>query len=243
MKKSKLGALSVALPLGLGLSLALAACGGSSDNDGNDGGSGGSSAAGKANSGGTNASAAGTSSKAGTTSTGGTTGTGGKSTNPGNGTDVPGDTQLGDLTDDQFEQLCEDFSEKFSGEEFEDANCRLAGVLSAILAQTDEEAQLSCKSAYDDCKSSPPAATEGCEKPGPECTATVDEMNACMADLEGTLGSFNDAIPSCDTLKRTDIATLFTQFGGGSMLPASCETYQEKCPDGPMVDTGTDVMP
>jgi len=235
MKKSKLGALTLALPLSLGLSLALAACGGSSDNDGNNGGSGGSSTAGKTNSGGTNASTAGTSNKAGNASTGGTT------SNPGNGSGVPGDTPLGELTDDQFEELCEDFSEKFSSDEVTDANCRLTGVLAAILAQTDEQAQELCASAYADCKASPPDTTETCEKPGAQCTATVDEMNACLDDIGGTLGSFNDAIPSCDTLKRTDIATLFTQFGGGTALPASCETYQEKCPDGPMVDTGTEA--
>jgi hypothetical protein len=237
MKNSKMGVLSVALPLGLGLSLAVVACGGSSDNDGNgnSGGSGATSSGGtKATSGGTNAATAGTSSKAGSTGSGGTT------SNSGNGTDVPGDTPLGDLTDDQFEQLCEDFSERFSGAEYDDTACRLSSVFSAILAQTDEQAQQLCKTAYDSCKASPPESTESCEKPSAECTATVDEMNACLDDITETFGGLSDALPSCDTLKLTDIAALFTQFGS-MMNPASCEAYEEKCPDGPSAPTAGEM--
>jgi hypothetical protein len=235
MKKSKMGVLSVALPLGLGLSLALSACGGS-DSDGN-GNAGGTAGAGgtKATSGGSGSSAAGMSSKAGSSGSG--TGTnGGTGNNPGNGGDVPGDTPLSDLTDDQVDQLCEDFGERFSGAEFDDTACRMTSVFSAILAQSDEQAQQLCKMAYDECKASPPDTTESCEKPGAECTATVDELNACLDDINETFGSLGDAIPSCDTLKLTDVAGLFAQFGS-FMNPESCATYEEKCPDGPQVPT------
>lgn len=237
MKKSKMGVLSVALPLSLGLSLALSACGGS-DSDGNGNGGGTSSGGTKSNSGGTKSNAGGTdSSSAGTSSKAGSGGSGNSTSNPDNGTDIPGDTPLSDLTDDQVDQLCNDFSERFSGSEFDDTACRMGGVFSAILAKSDAEAQQLCKTAYDECKASPPETNETCDKPSAECTATVDELNACLDDSTKAFGDLGDALPSCDTLKLSDIAALFTQFGS-VMDPASCATYQEKCPDGPQAPSG-----
>lgn len=234
MMKSKMGVLSLALPLGLGLSLALSACGGS-DSDGNGNAAGTSGAGGtKSNTGGSGSSTAGTSNKAGNSSTGGT---GGTSSNPGNGSDVPGDTPLSDLTDDQVDQLCDDFSERFSGATFDETGCRLSAVFSAILAQTDEEAQELCKASYDECKAMPADTGDSCEKPGADCMATVDELNACLDDANEAFGTLGDALPSCDTLKRSDVAGLFTQFGS-FMNPESCATYEEKCPSGPQVPTG-----
>jgi hypothetical protein len=235
MKKSKLGALSLALPVSLALSLA--ACGGSDTDNGGSGASGGGA---KSTSGGSTSTNGGTPS-GGSSSKAGSSGTGDKGGSTGSGTDVPGNTPLSDLTDDQFEQLCDDFSERFSGAQYDDTACKLNAVFSSIFAQSDEEAQQLCKTSYDNCKASPSDNTQSCEKPGSECTATVDEMNACLDEVSEIFGGLTQALPSCDTLKVSEVTSLLLQIG--TSTPASCATYEEKCPDGPQAPGADDAMP
>ena len=229
MKKSKFGVLSMVGPLSLGLTISLVACGGS-DSDGGGTATGGS----KTSTGGTSSSSGGTSSSsAGSTSKAGSTGTGtGNTGNTGSGAGVPGDTPLNELTDDQAQALCEAFGKRFDNAQFEDIACKLESVFSAILAQTDAEAQMMCKTAYDQCKSMPPDTTQNCEKPSSDCTATVDELNACLDAYNESLGDVGASLPSCDTLKAGDLTALFSGLGS-MMQPAACTAYQAKCPDGP----------
>ncbi len=243
MNKSKFGVLSVAIPMSVALSLALAACGGD-DNSSGGGGAGASSGGGKTSTGGSSSSTGGSSSSSGgSTSKAGTSSTGtGNTGNTGSGAGVSGDTPLNELTDDQAQALCEDLGKKLDTADFNDIACKMTSIFAAFMAQSDAEAQTMCKAAYDQCTSSPPDTTQNCEKPGSDCTATVDELNACLDAFSEVYGGIGDQLPSCDTLKLDEIATAFGSLAT-LMDPAACTAYTEKCPDGPAPPSPADAMP
>jgi hypothetical protein len=226
MQKLNLRGVALSFPLAAALSLC-AACGGDSDSDdkSNNGGmsSGGSSGSGnKAGSGNTSGSAS-----------GGTTSGGGLSTS------LPGDKPLGSLSDAEADQLCKDIEEFATTSDFAQAqhemSCRLAGLLAGAFSGADSDAamQAACKVAYDACLKEPqPPATGECEKPDATCTATVDELNACIADSTAALDDFNEQVPGCSDL---------TMDGEGldpnlmqPESPESCAVLDMKCPDGPL---------
>lgn len=242
MTKSKWRVLSVAIPLSVGLSLSLVACGSDSDGNGNTGGA---SSGGTASTGGTESSTAGSSSKAGSSgsssssagsssSSAGTSSSGG--TTQSGGGNLPGSKPLNELTEDEVDALCEDFSERFSGDDVSETLCRFNGVLAALVATSDEQAQQLCKSTYDQCKASPTETTESCEQPGEDCTATVNELNACLDAFTETFGSLKDSLPSCDGLTTAEVVTVLGQLGTLED-PEACTTFSEKCEDGPAPPT------
>lgn len=247
MNKSKLVAFALPLSLCLSLSFTLAACGGSDDDNGDGTPKGGTSSGGNSSTGGKTTSTSG-SGGGGNTSTAGTTSNnqGGSDADPdpGPGTDLPGDKPIGDLTDDEFEGLCKDIAKQVDDLHIEDTTCRIGGIVAALLSapKNDADAQAACKASYDSCVAEPDDSTESCDKPGATCTATIDEFNACLADLKDILGDIKDSVPSCDTLKLTDLTSLAI-LGAATMNPASCETYEQKCPDGPKAGIETSAAP
>jgi len=234
MKKSKLGAAALCLPLGLGLSLMVVACGGSdTGNNENKGGSATTTSGGSATmtSGGTSASMAGTSSAAGNTSTG----TGGTGNSGGDFmTGLPASTPLSSLTDAQAMQLCSSLENYFSTS-LKDFDCRLSGTLAAAfsMAKTDAEAQAACKSAYDMCNAAPETSMDTCTKPTGMCTATVGELEKCANDEGAVFDQLATSFPSCADLTLQDL-----MGAGGDVMqpmePASCTALDMKCPGGPM---------
>lgn len=222
-------------------SLCLAvACGGSDSKDamstGGSGGRGGN--ASSASSAGSSGSGGG--GKAGSSSTGGTTGN-----PPGGGdfsTDLPGDKPLSDLTPDEVEQLCGAIDEFYStgsvAADIQEFGCRTSAVFVTLFASpaTEEEARSACQSAYDSCQAEPSTGTDTCSDPGPGCTATVAEFEACTNDSIVYFDEAAQALPACSELTLDDLAG-----GGGGQeptTPASCELLRAKCPDGPMPTGG-----
>jgi hypothetical protein len=173
MQTLKIRTFALGMPLAVALSLCVA-CGGSSDNDDDkmgQGGTGSMSNGGSSAGGGTKA-GSGNSSGSGNS----TAGTGSNTAGTGSGgdfsTDVPGDKPLGELSDGELDQLCDDIAEHISTSSFADSqlefSCRLSGMLTALFggAETDAALQAACKVAYDACKAMPEEpATGECEKP------------------------------------------------------------------------------
>ncbi|HYQ17141.1 MAG TPA: hypothetical protein VEQ58_15320 [Polyangiaceae bacterium] len=249
MKNSKLGVLSVGLPLALGLTVALSACGG------NDSGGGGGLGGAKTASGGSNQANGGSSasdggSPAGTGGAGkagGASGSGGRSGSAGgsssagsssggsasSGDDfmsgLPGNKLVSDLTDAQLNQLCEEVSDYIDPSEAE-LNCRGAGLSAAILAQpeSDAEARVACKSGYDVCQADPGETEQNCKASRSTCTATVAELEACASDSNDAIVEFSKQYPSCSEITLLDLTTI-----PGSIeepeTPASCVVFNSKC--------------
>lgn len=222
------------LPVCLSLVLAVA-CGGKDET-----GPGGS--AGSAGSAGTSTGSGGSSGSS-STSKGGSSGTskGGSSSSGGGNfsTSVPGDKELGELTPAEVEQLCDDlgqFTEDLDvAAATQEFSCRVAGLVASVSAPESEESlRAACQVAYDECMASPPepTTTEECSAPDASCTATVDEFEACMSDAKATFDELATALPSCEDLTLADLGSL---AGEQPMAPASCTTFQEKCPNGPAV--------
>ena len=221
--------------LGLSLSLCVA-CGGSDGGNGNTGGSSGSGnpSAGSGNPG------AGSGNLSGSGSGGsGPSAAGAASTNSGSfSSGLPGDKQLGSLTDDEAAALCKKLSEYFAdgsavSKSFEEVTCRLGSVVLATFGSPDTDAalQASCKSFYDSCVASPTMSSESCGKADASCTATAAEYEACVNDSVKQIGQLGTAVPSCDQLTLASAATVFA--GGASTSPASCQAVSTKCPNAP----------
>ncbi|HXK17019.1 MAG TPA: hypothetical protein VNG33_04425 [Polyangiaceae bacterium] len=149
-------------------------------------------------------------------------------------TGLPADKPLGTLTDAEAMQICSAVQTYFA-DSTKDLECRLAGLVAGLSgADTDAAAQAACQAAYDMCAGAPAMPTTGnCTKPSGTCTATVGELEACANDDKAIFAQLDMEIPSCATLKLTDLMGL----GGGltpPMEPASCVTLDMKCPNSPM---------
>jgi len=225
---------SVLVCLGLSLSVCVA-CGGS---DGANGTPGGSSGSGNPGAGSGNLSGSGPGSGGASGGTG-PSAAGAASTNSGSfSSGLPGDKQLGSLTDDEAAALCKKLSEYFAdgsavSKSFEEMTCRLGSVVLATLGgpATDAALQASCKGFYDSCVAAPTMNSESCGKADASCTATVGEYEACVNDSVKQIGQLGTAVPACDKLTLSSAATVFA--GGASTSPASCQAVSTKCPNAP----------
>ena len=89
------------------------------------------------------------------------------------------------------------------------------------------------KVAFDACKATPEEpATGECEKPDASCTATVTELEACLADTTAGLEDLSEQVPSCAELTLDSVGMMPTTMEPAE--PASCVTLDMKCPDSPM---------
>jgi hypothetical protein len=236
MKHFTFRSLAVKLPVGLSLALAVA-CGGDDEAE-PDGASGsaGSSASGSSNAGSTN-------NNAGSANTNGGSGnaSGGSSSSGGGfSSSVSGDKPLSELTDAESTQVCKDLDSYYESsglfDNLKEFNCRFAGMFAAAFAAptTDAQARAACSEAYDECAAAPAEPTsQECTKPSASCTATVSELEACISDSTAVLSEVNDVFPSCAELTLADLEDSGSEPGEPQMSPASCESFEMKCPDGP----------
>lgn len=230
--------MSYIVELGLGTAVILACavgCGGSDTSSGTSTGGTSSSSGGASGAvGGTSSSSGGTSA-----SNGGASPSGGSFS-----TTVPASTNLGSLTSAQATQLCADLS-KFTNGAFSNElgtfTCNSLAVVSAIGASTDAAAQAACKMAESSCKATPTMPTMStCMAPNSTtCTATVGDLEACLNDITKTFATLGASIPACATLTVAQVTAFLAseQDGGtaGLVEPASCVTFDTKCPDSSML--------
>ena len=159
---------------------------------------------------------------------------------------VDGSQELGSLSDGDKTKLCNELAAYSNGSAFVGAetkfSCGVIGLLGTLAAtdMTDAGLQAACKAAYDECAATVPAGLDAtqCTPPGPTCTATVDEYSACLNDTVALLNSID--IPACNTLTAANLQDSYAAAAGGQnpTQPASCKTYQAKCPDSSMPGAG-----
>jgi hypothetical protein len=170
-------------------------------------------------------------------------GGGGGGFNPG----VAGNKPLNTLSDAEVATLCKNADAYFSSSpDIKEANCRTAGVFAvaftASVGATDKQLQDACQTVYNQCIKAPASSSGGdggtsngtCNKPPASCTATVDQMTACLNELTATL---KNSVPACNTLTVASLgASANPPDGGSDTTGPACKAYEAACPD--MVGVG-----
>ena len=171
---------------------------------------------------------------------GGTDSGGGGGTDSGGGggggnfsSSVDGNKQLGQLSSTEKTTLCNETKtyvySYIPESQFQNFMCTFQGLLVAAFGNpsTDSELQTNCASARDQCMSDPPDMSASCDIPS-GCTATVSEMETCIAAYGPALKDADDELPACEQ------ATLEDANNSGSSVelpPAACDTVEQKCPE------------
>jgi hypothetical protein len=170
-------------------------------------------------------------------------------------TSVSGTKTLNALSSSEKSQLCADVNTFAFGTLAPD-ECRGYSLESTNYAATQDgtlsnsSLQSSCSSTYDTCFASTdggvattPLTSDGattapipvdagnpCETLfAADCSATVAELSSCYSDLARAY----TALPSCDTVTRSDLAALARDGGplsGSNETPASCAALESRCP-------------
>ncbi|WP_437927448.1 hypothetical protein WMF37_51940 [Sorangium sp. So ce291] len=118
--------------------------------------------------------------------------------------------QLGALTAEEADEVCDDFRGQVEAVSKEDI-CELEGVASTILGVDCETAKQECISAPEE-----PEEPEACGASEFEgCTATVAEARACMAARVKTVRAITCESTLVDLMQQ----------------PAECAALEKKCPD------------
>jgi hypothetical protein len=190
--------------------------------------------------------AAGDSSGGGATSSGGATGSGGTTSSGGGGlsggsgavgtagaastsfeTGLPADTVLGELTDEQYRQYCEQAVE-YIVTRAQVPGCRYYAASLALEAQSPSL----CGTFLTACLSMPPDQVQAelgiesdCTKPA-DCTATSAQMEACVNDLAEDTERALETAPDCSELTVDTVLEAPTT----PATPASCVAFEELCP-------------
>jgi hypothetical protein len=175
----------------------------------------------------------------GSSSKGGTVGTGGSSSSGGAGsggagggsagTTVSGGKTLGSLTPSEATQLCKDTSAYFGQYISQATLCKEAGLGFAVSssAPTDAQLQKNCAGQEASCLQGGPAVAN-CTSITANCSATVAQYNACIADRVADFNQQVSGLASCATVTLPDLAAVWTFMSAA--LPASCTLVTDQCP-------------
>lgn len=153
--------------------------------------------------------------------------------------------QAGSLSDAEKTQYCKDVN-AYNAAAISEADTKKVACFSAVAStiflggtppKDDAELRSKCKTAYQECLAKPVekadagATVDDCKdavKDLANCTATVGELNTCVADRAAAGKSYFAKVDSaCDGLS----------LDGGSGLdkeledPASCKAVEAKCPN------------
>lgn len=154
---------------------------------------------------------------------------------------LPASAPLNSLTPAQASTLCKELGTYVDGS-LKPINCRLSGITLAAFSAfnpsaTDAELKKACEDATAAClqeQGSPDGGANGggmCDPIPANCTATVAEMSACIADAANGLKQMANGIPSCASITRASFSSDAGAPGGGEPPePASCKALSMKCP-------------
>jgi hypothetical protein len=148
-----------------------------------------------------------------------------------------GDRPLGGLTASELARMCKSVQSWATAAiplaKRETLICRSGALAAALLSDPrggTSGLRAACERTYTGClqqtENVPAAVT--CPSPGPDCTATIAEYEACLNDFPASFDRAIEAVPSCDDLTLGSL--LQTGLSSRSILPPSCETYQQRCP-------------
>jgi hypothetical protein len=159
---------------------------------------------------------------------------------------APGSTQVSQMTPAEQQQASQDmqtyFAANISPETAKQLGCGTMALMMAGMSGSDPKA--ACQSMYDQCMQSPATADAGADTSTTSappastlttCTATVDEVNQCLAEEVAGIKAMAAAM-NCNNV-GADAAALMTT----PAMPA-CEAIAAKCPgltEASTADAGT----
>ncbi|HVW29764.1 MAG TPA: hypothetical protein VHC69_30580 [Polyangiaceae bacterium] len=154
---------------------------------------------------------------------------------------------LGDLNDADVATLCSSLGMYIAHDaDFTEARCRVVGFEAAATASfaghpTDDVLRSACSDAEDACaRAKADPAPSSCSKPNSACTATVAELEACVADFVEAAKTTFLKLPPCALLDGSSFDIDESETPPTEMKqPASCQTLEAKCP-GATTSTGLD---
>ena len=157
-------------------------------------------------------------------------------------TGVDGSKTLGTATPAEADAICKSTQiwakQAIAEAKQRELTCRVTGIgLFAVgglggtgAAATDDQLRMACKSAYESCMMAPTNATSTpvmCQQFPAGCMATVAEYEACLNDVPAFVDQTAATLPTCDTVNQLSVLALLGVVNG---LPATCKTFQMKCP-------------
>lgn len=156
---------------------------------------------------------------------------------------VSSDKELGSLSEPDVKKLCDDVQSYASSvaDSLKDVSCRSAGIAAAVTggAETDADARVACKTAYDKCLATPADTDEEpCERPPATCKATVGELTACLNAYPTYVKATLPNLPACNTIEVAKLSSYF-ETPDKPEAPAACKTYDTKCPGNGIIDDGS----
>ena len=168
-------------------------------------------------------------------------GAGGSSGMVGSVTPLNESSTLGSLSPTDSAKLCSDTYAYFGRGISQSTLCKWAGLTYGVSSSAPSDSQLeqNCASQEAACEKAGPAAAS-CSALPADCSATVGQYNACIADEVNALSSGVAALPACATVTLNDLAGVWTLITGDP--PASCASLTNACPtlELPAPHSGTD---
>jgi hypothetical protein len=146
---------------------------------------------------------------------------------------LPADTELAELSDDDFRQLCASANEYLADNVPQQATC-LAEALDAAHAliqtgeRTDAELRQACADTRAQCLQEPylpQVLIRDCTPPEMPCAATVAGVTDCVNALAGQRAS----LPDCEELTLGQLEQLDAPARGAQ--PQQCTAVAEQCPE------------
>lgn len=144
---------------------------------------------------------------------------------------------MADLTEAEYSQLCTAANDYIFAGFNTPAACKFfaAEIAADILRGSDPsetEFQANCQSFYDQCLTGPGLIMSGsvvtCPNRGGQCTATVNDYEACMtAQRQASEGWFDESA-ECSALTLADLSTQRP----AAPQPAACLMFYLSCPGG-----------
>lgn len=141
---------------------------------------------------------------------------------------LPGDVALSELTEEQSQQLCSAtetyLEDNLSAQDRKNFACNLTGAIAGALvgedayAETCTDAQQSCLEEPDD-EEDTTTASDCDSAVVSNCTATVEQYEACTREIVSTIKESNASF-SCDDGPTTDEE---------DDEESACEVYQRTC--------------
>jgi len=161
---------------------------------------------------------------------GSATGTGGSGNSV---TTVSGTKAIGTLSAAEAMQLCNDTYFYFDSAIPHAMACKWNGLYraSSSSSMTQDQLRTGCSLAENSCLQSDAGAfsNPGCGDLPTNCTATVMQYSACIADEVAEFKQLVNGFPECTTVTLAGTAPIFDALAGGTP-PASCTSLSDACP-------------
>jgi len=162
---------------------------------------------------------------------------------------LAGDAALNSLSSTDSSKLGQDIANSLGNDAtFTEGLCRMIGYFGAELTvtggtPTDTALQQGCTTAYNSCKSNPasilsstsqspvPTSVPTATELGTSCTATVQDLEDCVAAEIAAIDTALSAFPVCSSWTVSTLGS-FTYGGVSVAEPTACSSLVQKCPNG-----------